>query len=424
MVAQVSLRNHVHFSGNKRASPCRKIFSKARALHRQNMFPVHERTTRDKVHAILNPVHAIAQQEPLEYVDSPGPEYFDSIATVCPPDLKLREVLSTLPKDVFQINELKSIGTLIVTVVSLCLGYAALASAPIVLLPAVYLFMSCAMTGLFVIGHDAGHNCFSNNRTWNDLVGILCFSHLIYPFEPWRIKHNVHHANTNMLVVDTAWQPWTTKQYEEASPFYKKVIKLAMGPFWWLASVGHQAIWHFDTSLFTAKQMPKVKVSLAAVYAYMAIVWPILVYNTGFIGFFKFWLLPNIGFHFWMSTFTLIHHTAPHIPFKPSDMWNASQAQLSGTVHCEFPKWVEALCHNINVHVPHHLSQRIPSYNLRRAHEALLTAGWEKNMNICKFSWGLLTDIVSKCHVFDESELRWKVFHEKPTVWHAAMTEA
>lgn len=42
-----------------------------------------------------------------------------------------------------------------------------------------------------------------------------------------------------------------------------------------------------------------------------------------------------------MSTFTIIHHTAPHIPFKPAEEWNAAKAQLSGTVHCDFPGWCQ-----------------------------------------------------------------------------------
>lgn len=40
-----------------------------------------------------------------------------------------------------------------------------------------------------------------------------------------------------------------------------------------------------------------------------------------------------------MSTFTMVHHTAPHIPFKSSEEWNAAQAQLNGTVHCNYPQW-------------------------------------------------------------------------------------
>jgi omega-6 fatty acid desaturase (delta-12 desaturase) len=48
-----------------------------------------------------------------------------------------------------------------------------------------------------VIGHDAGHRSFSTNKLLEDIVGTLAFMPLIYPFEPWRIKHNQHHAQTN-----------------------------------------------------------------------------------------------------------------------------------------------------------------------------------------------------------------------------------
>ena len=50
---------------------------------------------------------------------------------------------------------------------------------------------------LFVIGHDCGHRSFSKNKLLEDIVGTLAFMPLIYPFEPWRIKHNHHHAHTN-----------------------------------------------------------------------------------------------------------------------------------------------------------------------------------------------------------------------------------
>jgi omega-6 fatty acid desaturase (delta-12 desaturase) len=49
----------------------------------------------------------------------------------------------------------------------------------------------------FVVGHDCGHRSFSKNKLLEDIVGTVAFSPLIYPFEPWRIKHNHHHAHTN-----------------------------------------------------------------------------------------------------------------------------------------------------------------------------------------------------------------------------------
>lgn len=41
----------------------------------------------------------------------------------------------------------------------------------------------------------------------------------------------------------------------------------------------------------------------------------------------------------------MVHHTAPHIPFKSSEEWNAAQAQLNGTVHCNYPQWYVFILH-------------------------------------------------------------------------------
>ncbi|KAG5564025.1 hypothetical protein RHGRI_000264 [Rhododendron griersonianum] len=104
-----------------------------------------------------------------------------------------------------------------------------------------------------------------------------------------------------------------------------------------------------------------------------------------------------------MSTFTMVHHTAPHIPFKHSDEWNAARAQLNGTVHCDYPRWIETLCHDINVHIPHHISPRIPSYNLRAAHQSLRD-NWGKYLNEATWNWRLMKTILTVCHVYNKEQ--------------------
>jgi omega-6 fatty acid desaturase (delta-12 desaturase) len=74
----------------------------------------------------------------------------------------------------------------------------------------------------------------------------------------------------------------------------------------------------------------QVLVSLAAVAAFAFIGIPTIAHFAGISGVIKYWLMPWLGYHFWMSTFTVVHHTAPHIPFKPAEEWNAAKAQLSG----------------------------------------------------------------------------------------------
>ncbi|KAI3814672.1 hypothetical protein L1987_14316 [Smallanthus sonchifolius] len=166
-------------------------------------------------------------------------------------------------------------------------------------------------------------------------------------------------------------------------------------------SISHWLIWHFDLNKFRPSEIGRVKISLAWVFEFMATGWPLIIYKTGIVGWIKLWLMPWLGYHFWMSTFTMVHHTAPHIPFKSSEEWNAAQAQLNGTVHCDYPKWIEILCHDINVHIPHHVSSRIPSYNLRDAHKSL-QENWGKYLNEASWNWRLMKTILTICHLYNE----------------------
>lgn len=251
-------------------------------------------------------------------------------------------------------------------------------------------------------GHDCAHKSFSKNKLVEDIVGTLAFLPLIYPYEPWRFKHDQHHAKTNMLSEDTAWHPVWREEFD-SSPILQKAIIFGYGPFRPWMSIGHWLMWHFDTKKFRPNEVKRVKISLACVCAFMAVGWPLIVYQTGFMGWIKFWLMPWLGYHFWMSTFTMVHHTAPHIPFKHSDEWNAARAQLNGTVHCDYPRWIETLCHDINVHIPHHISSRIPSYNLRAAHQSLRD-NWGKYLNEATWNWRLMKTILTVCHIYNKEQ--------------------
>jgi acyl-lipid omega-6 desaturase (Delta-12 desaturase) len=315
-------------------------------------------------------------------------------------DLRLRDILRTLPKECFQKDMKKAWMAVVTNILMVGLGYASIAIAPWFLLPIAWIFTGTALTGFFVIAHDCGHRSFAKRRWVNDLVGHLFLLPLIYPFHSWRILHNKHHDYTNKMDVDNAWQPFRPELYASMP----KVIQLAYqgmrGRLWWLASIVHWAIMHFDPSRVAAKDRSKVRLSVAVVVGFAAIAFPLLIATLGIGGLIKFWLMPWLVYHFWMSTFTLVHHTVPEIAFQEPDEWNAAKAQLTGTVHCDYPMWVERLCHQINVHIPHHLSTAIPSYNLRAAHQSL-RENWGPYLYECRFSWSLMKTITNECHLYD-----------------------
>jgi acyl-lipid omega-6 desaturase (Delta-12 desaturase) len=317
--------------------------------------------------------------------------------------LKLKHIIKSIPRECFQKDSRKAWTGVIINVLMVALGYASLVVSPWYLLPFAWIFTGTALTGFFVIGHDCGHRSFSNRRWVNDLVGHIAFLPLIYPFHAWRVGHNYHHKHTNKLDFDNAWHPVRPEMFEGSSPTWRLILKTFLtNKLWWVGSIGHWALIHFNAENFLEKDRPKVKLSIAVVTIFAAIAFPALIFTTGIWGFVKFWLVPWLVYHFWMSTFTYVHHTAPDVPFENRWKWNEAIAQLAGTIHCDYPRWVEFLCHDINVHVPHHISTAIPSYNLRKAYRSI-----KENWNMYlhdeyRFSWSLMKRLTDECQLYKE----------------------
>lgn len=329
---------------------------------------------------------------------------------IAPSQLQLKAIVKSLPKDCFQKNRWRAWQSVLVSVAAAAVGYGAIAFLPWFCLPFAWLWTGTALTGWFVIGHDCGHRSFARRRWVNDLVGHLAFLPLIYPFHCWRLLHDHHHLHTNKMDVDNAWHPWYAEDYAAMNPILQRLYQAARGGFWWTASIGHWILLHFDLRNFSDRNRPKTKFSIAVVALFAAVFFPTLIATAGLWGLVKFWLMPWLFYHFWMSTFTLVHHTDPDIPFRPADSWSEGEAQLAGTVHCTYPRWVEILCHDINVHIPHHISVAVPSYNLRLAHQSLKD-NWGGYLQERQFSWALMKEIVTRCHLYHEERL-YQTFDE------------
>eukprot|EP01018_Ginkgo_biloba_P010095 Gb_24358 [translate_table: standard] len=360
-----------------------------------------KKRTLEFISAVAIPVSPSAINNREERIRLSEEYGFTQIGEAVPDNVTLKNVIDTLPPKVFEINAFKAWRSVVTSVVAYALGLFFISKSPWYLLPLAWAWTGTAITGFFVIGHDCAHKSFSKNKVVEDIIGTLAFLPLIYPYEPWRIKHDRHHAKTNMLGEDTAWHPTLREAYDSTPQFLRPLFNVAMGPLRPWLSIGHWLNWHFDLNKFRKSEQKKVRISLACVFAFMAIGWPLIIHNTGFVGWIKLWLMPWLGYHFWMSTFTMVHHTAPHIPFKHSEDWSAAHAQLGGTVHCDYPHWIEILCHDINVHIPHHISQKIPSYNLRLAQDSL-RKNWGMYLNEAKWNWRLMKTIMTKCHIYDK----------------------
>src|SRR4029079_1156884 len=65
-----------------------------------------------------------------------------------------------------------------------------------------------------------------------------------------------------------------------------------------------------------------------------------------------------------------VQHQFEDAYWQSSDTWSFDDAALQGSSHLELPRILRFFTGNIGLHHVHHLSARIPNYNLQAAHEA------------------------------------------------------
>ncbi len=316
-------------------------------------------------------------------------------------EITYQDVLATIPRECFEKNTVRGLAAVALHLAVLAISYALLAIAPVWATPLLWVWIGTVLWGNFVLAHDCGHRSFSPYKWLNDFVGHTLLLPTLYPFHCWRIMHNRHHAWTNHQDKDNSWKTLKPEEYRAMSPldrfFYRNVHAYA----WWFASEIHLFMFHYDKNKFRSQEWPEARFSISVILAFCALFFPALLYFTGVWGFISYWLMPWVVFHFWLSTVTMIHHNHPDIPYYPAQDWNPVKAQLFGTVHCEYPWWVELVCYKIGVHIPHHLTTAIPYYHLPAAHKAI-KENWPEFVHESKFNWSYVQSIVGNCHLSDK----------------------
>jgi omega-6 fatty acid desaturase (delta-12 desaturase) len=223
-----------------------------------------------------------------------------------------------------------------------------------------------------------------------------------WPFHVWRLSHDIHHRYTHNIDRDIAWVPFTYEKYQTWPSSMQRLYLWTRSSFFFIGSVFFTSYFVKDalrgkrSKHFKKTEQKQIQLSLFVMFLWMAVSIVGAIYFYGIYGFVCFVLLPQLGFHFWLSTFTLFHHTHNDVNFMPAESWSAEKAQLGSTIHVDYPYFVEWLCHDINWHVPHHVCVGIPHYNLRRAHQALKTF-YPEIVREEKISLSLVKNVIEQC---------------------------
>lgn len=236
------------------------------------------------------------------------------------------ELLRALPKEIYEMSSRKAAARLTLSILTISLGVVMLAIFPWYLLPIGWVFMGTAITGLFTVGYSCGQNSFFKNRMVNYLVGTLCMLPLMYPLEYW-------------------------KSYTKDAFSFPR---LANSPFWFLSSM-----FQWASSNFTFDFSRRMVVSAFFLYVFAAIFFPLVTYGVGLWGLFKFYFIPLLVYHFWMSTFLKA---------------NVVSLLNESPIFWRFPSWVQFLSNDFNygmAMVQHCSAKLVPTYKWQDAYLSL-----------------------------------------------------
>jgi omega-6 fatty acid desaturase (delta-12 desaturase) len=220
---------------------------------------------------------------------------------------------------------------------------------------------------IFIILHDCGHGSFFKNQKWNDVLGVISGVLAFTPYFHWRHSHAIHHAGSGDLdrrgIGDV--QTLTVREYN-ALPWHRRLgYRLYRHPvimFVFGAPLLFLVFHRFSYHDFPARERHSVHwtnlglllVGLAASALigwreYLLIQVPIM------------WIGSVVGV--WMF---YVQHQFEETYWKPHPEWDYFTASLKGSSYYKLPRVLQWFTGNIGFHHVHHLSPKIPNYQLER----------------------------------------------------------
>jgi omega-6 fatty acid desaturase (delta-12 desaturase) len=226
---------------------------------------------------------------------------------------------------------------------------------------------------IFIIFHDCGHGSFFESKRWNDIVGVLSGIITFTPYFAWRHSHAVHHATSGDLDRRGVGDVWTLT-YEEyqklprAQQIFYRVYRnpfmiFVIGPtidFVVLQRWGYPEVFtkprERNSVVFTNLVLLGILLGMSALigfWQYVGVQLPIIAIASS-IGVWLFY----------------VQHQYENVYWERHEKWDFATAALYGSSFYKLPKILQWFTGNIGFHHVHHLSPRIPNYNLEDCHNS------------------------------------------------------
>ncbi len=227
------------------------------------------------------------------------------------------------------------------------------------------------MVRTFIIFHDCGHGSFFKSRKANDflgfIAGVLCWT----PYFHWRWEHSIHHSSSGDLDRRGTGDVWTltVQEYIESTRWKRFAYRLVRNPL--ILFVIAPVFLFMLRERFPTKGAPKRERN-SVYWANLCLL--LIAVPMALIFGWKTYLLLQIAVVVVASSAGVwlfyVQHQFEGVYWERNDNWDYVTAALKGSSFYKLPRVLQFFSGNIGFHHIHHLSPRIPNYNLPKCHEA------------------------------------------------------
>ena len=222
---------------------------------------------------------------------------------------------------------------------------------------------------IFIIFHDCGHGSFFKSQKANDILGrITAFLHFT-PYYRWKHDHAIHHATAGDLDRRGTGDLYTmtVKEYLIAPRWWKIVYRVTRHPLV-LLGLSPLIVFLIVHRIPPAKGRREISsvwwTNIMLVVVIALVCWLIGWKTYVLVQLPILWISSTIGI--WLF---YVQHNFDPTYWEGHEAWEFVKAGLQGSSFYKLPLLLQWFTGNIGFHHIHHLSSRIPNYNLPKCYE-------------------------------------------------------
>ena len=222
----------------------------------------------------------------------------------------------------------------------------------------------------FIVFHDCGHGSFWASKRANKWCGRFCAVLVWQPFANWRHDHAVHHGSAGdidrrgtgdvptLTVEEYYARDWRGRLGYRL--FRNPLVMFGIGPIYSLM---------IAPRLTPLDKRRRLRNSVLLTNLVLAGIITAVCLTLGWKEFLLIEMPAAFGAAFAGVLLFYVQHQFEDVYWETGDRWSYTEAALRGSSYLKLPKVLQFFSGNIGLHHVHHLSAKVPNYNLQAAHD-------------------------------------------------------